>query len=172
MEKAAQKIKLIFLDVDGVMTDGRITLNDQGEETKSFNVKDGLGLKLLMAYGIEVVIVSGRESMAVVHRAEELGITEVHQGVNDKKALCRGIIREKGLKKEEICSIGDDLPDLPMLMNAGTRISVSDAAKEVKEVASFITKSKGGDGAVREACEWILKAQGRWPAVVAAHKGK
>lgn len=172
VEKAAPKIKLIFLDVDGVMTDGRITMNDRGEETKSFNVKDGLGLKLLMAFGIEVVIVSGRESMAVAHRADELGIAEVHLGVTDKKALCRGIIRDKGLEKEEICSIGDDLPDLPMLMEAGTRIAVSDAVKEIREVASFITKSKGGYGAVREACEWILKSQGRWPAVVTDHKGK
>ena len=172
MENAAPKIKLVFLDVDGVMTDGRITLNDRGEETKSFNVKDGLGLKLLKACGIEVVIVSGRESLALAHRAEELGITEVHQGVTDKKALCRGIIRDRGLEKEEICSIGDDLPDLPMLMEAGTRISVSDAVEEVRQVSTFITKNKGGYGAVREACEWILKFQGKWPAVVAAHEGK
>lgn len=161
MKKADPKIRLVFLDVDGVLTDGRITMNERGEETKSFNVKDGLGLKMLMAHGIEVVIVSGRKSMAVAHRAEELGITEVYQGVVDKKALCRGIIRDKGLEKEEICSIGDDLPDLSMLMEAGTRIAVSDAVKEVREMASFVTKSKGGYGAVREACEWILKSQGK-----------
>ncbi|MCP4668726.1 MAG: HAD-IIIA family hydrolase [Deltaproteobacteria bacterium] len=172
MEKASQKIRLIFLDVDGVMTDGRVTIDDRGEETKSFNVKDGLGLKLLMAHNIEVVIVSGRESKAVAHRAGELGIIEVHQGVTDKQVLLRGIIRDKGLEKDEICSMGDDLPDLPMLMEAGTRIAVSDAVKEVREVADFITKSRGGHGAVREACEWILKSQGRWSAVVAAHKGK
>jgi len=150
-EKAA-RIKLLILDVDGVLTDGRITMNERGEEVKSFNVKDGLGLKMLMSTGIEVVIITGRKSMVVEHRAKELGIDEVWQGIIDKKALCKRIIGEKGLKKKEVCCIGDDLPDLAMFMEAGLRIAVADGVEEVREEAHFVTKKNGGAGAVREAC--------------------
>ena len=161
----AARIKLLILDVDGVLTDGRITINEKGEEVKSFNVKDGLGLKILMSTGIEVVIITGRKSMVVKHRAKELGIDEVWQGIKDKRMLCKKIIGEKGLKKEEVCCIGDDLPDLAMFMEAGLRIAVADGVEEICEEADFVTKKNGGYGAVREACEWILKSKGVWPKI-------
>lgn len=163
-EKAA-KIKLLILDVDGVLTNGRITMNERGEEVKSFNVKDGLGLKMLMSAGIEVVIITGRQSIVVAHRARELGIKEVCQGVTDKREVCRRLIDKKGLMKLEVCCIGDDLPDLSMFVEAGLRIAVADAVKEVREEADFVTRKKGGYGAVREACELLLKSQGAWPRI-------
>jgi 3-deoxy-D-manno-octulosonate 8-phosphate phosphatase (KDO 8-P phosphatase) len=165
MNEKAANIKLLLLDVDGVLTDGRITINERGEEVKSFNVKDGLGLKMLMSEGIHVVIITGRKSMVVEHRAKELGIHEVWQGVKDKGALCKKIIGEKGIEKEEVCSIGDDLPDLAMFMESGFRIAVADGVEAVREEADFVTEKKGGYGAVREACEWILKSRGGWSKI-------
>ena len=165
MEDKAAAIKLLFLDVDGVLTDGRITLNENGEETKSFDVKDGYGLKLLMSDGIEVVIITGRRSRVVAHRARELGIREVYQGISDKSAVCKRLIAQKGLKKSEVGSMGDDLPDLAMFRESGLRITVADAAREVREQADFITHKRGGYGAVREVSEWILKCRGRWPRI-------
>ncbi|MCD6295659.1 MAG: HAD hydrolase family protein [Deltaproteobacteria bacterium] len=171
-EKKAGKIKLVFLDVDGVMTDGRITMDAQGKETKSFCVKDGLGLRMLMSGGVDVVIVTGRSSQVVEHRANDLGIEEVYQGVTDKNLLCRQIIKDRGLMKQEVCCIGDDLADLPMFSEAGLCIAVADAVKEVREAADFITRSKGGLGAVREACEWLLKCQGKWQTALAPFAGE
>ena len=165
MEDRAAAIKLLFLDVDGVLTDGRITLNEQGEEIKSFDVKDGFGLKLLMKDGIEVVIVTGRRSRIVDHRARELGIREVHQGVSDKRLICRQLIDARGLDKSEVASAGDDLPDLAMFQESGLCMTVADAAREVREQADFISVKRGGHGAVREISEWILKCRGRWPRI-------
>jgi 3-deoxy-D-manno-octulosonate 8-phosphate phosphatase (KDO 8-P phosphatase) len=162
IEEKASKIKLLFLDVDGVMTDGRITMNDRGEETKSFDVKDGYGLRMLMAAGVEVVLVSGRRSQAVDYRAKDLGIEAVYQAISDKQELCRRLISDRGLEKQEVCSIGDDLPDLPMFAESGLCVTVADAVKEIREAADFITRNRGGFGAVREACEWLLKCQGKW----------
>jgi YrbI family 3-deoxy-D-manno-octulosonate 8-phosphate phosphatase len=159
IEKKAAKIKFFFLDVDGVLTDGRITMNDRGEETKSFDVKDGYGLKMIMAGGVGVALVTGRSSLAVEHRAKDLGVKEAYQAVSDKGALCKRLINDKGLKKQEVCCMGDDLPDLAMFAEAGLCIAVADAVIEVRETADFITKSKGGFGAVREACEWLLKCR-------------
>ena len=158
-------MKLLFLDVDGVLTDGRITLNERGEEVKSFDVKDGYGLKLLMADGIEVAIVTGRRSRVVAHRARELGIEEVHQGISDKGPLCRGLIEKRGLTRSQVGCVGDDLPDLAMFQEAGLCMTVADAAGEVRERADYITSKRGGHGAVREICEWILKCRGRWPRI-------
>ncbi len=165
MEDKAAGIKLLFLDVDGVLTDGRITLNEKGEEVKSFDVKDGFGLKLLMRDGVEVVIVTGRRSRAVAHRARELGIREVYQGTSDKRLVCRRLIEKRGLMKSQVGSVGDDLPDLAMFRESGLCIAVADAAGEVREEADFITSKRGGHGAVREICEWILKCRGCWPRI-------
>jgi len=163
MVTKTDRIKILFVDVDGVLTDGHITLNEKGEEIKSFHVKDGLGLKMLMSAGIEVVILTGRASGAVARRAQELGIMDLYQGSKDKGAACRQILREKGLGKREAGCIGDDLPDLVMFGETGLRIAVADAVEEVRRKADFVTLSGGGHGAVREACEWILKRQGDWP---------
>jgi YrbI family 3-deoxy-D-manno-octulosonate 8-phosphate phosphatase len=158
-----EKIRLLFVDVDGVLTDGRITMDEQGKEIKSFHVKDGLGLKMLMAAGIEVVIITGRASGAVVHRARELGIADLYQGSGDKGAVCRRILQEKRIDKKETGCMGDDLPDLAMFRETGLSIAVADAAEEVRQQADFVTRARGGHGAVREASEWILKQQGKWP---------
>jgi len=158
-DKRAADVKLLVLDVDGVMTDGRITINEQGEEVKSFDVKDGLGLRLLMNAGIDVVIITGRKSKSVAYRAEELGIREVYQGVKDKGALFSDLVKRKKLEKEQVCCIGDDLPDLPLFQLAGVSVAVADAVSEVQNEAIFITKNRGGNGAVREVCDMILKAR-------------
>ncbi|MBW1722494.1 MAG: HAD-IIIA family hydrolase [Deltaproteobacteria bacterium] len=168
-ETAASAVRLLVLDVDGVLTDGRIVLDDRGVETKYFHVRDGQGLKLLQDSGIQVVLITGRRSEVVGHRARELGIDEVHQGVGDKVALLLQIIRRKGIEKEEVCVVGDDLPDLPMFQVAGMSVAVSDAAPELREHATMVTKNRGGRGAVREVCELILKAQGKWTSSLSAY---
>jgi 3-deoxy-D-manno-octulosonate 8-phosphate phosphatase (KDO 8-P phosphatase) len=164
MEEKASRIRLLVLDVDGVMTDGRIILNERGEETKHFNAKDGHGLKMLVNAGIDVAIITGRKSGAVEARAKELGIRDVSQGVKDKSSHLASIIQGKALKKDQVCVVGDDLPDLPMFQQAGVAVAVADAAVEVREAANLITKSRGGGGAVREVCELIMKAQNLWPS--------
>jgi 3-deoxy-D-manno-octulosonate 8-phosphate phosphatase (KDO 8-P phosphatase) len=155
--------KLLILDVDGVLTDGRFILTEGGEEFKAFNAKDGHGLRMLLSAGIDVVIISGRSSRAVDHRARDLDILEVYQGIKEKETLLLEIIEKKRLTKEEVCCVGDDLPDLPLFSHAGVSVAVADAVTEVREAATFTTKSRGGYGAVREVCEAILKAKNLWP---------
>jgi len=162
IEEKAAKISLFFMDLDGVLTDGRIILDHHGQEIKSFHVRDGLGLKMLMKAGIEVIIVTGRRSRAAEHRARELGIGRLYQDVPDKGALCKKLILDRGLEKLSVACMGDDIPDLAMFREAGLSIAVADAVKEVREAADYVTKRKGGHGAVREACEWILKCQEKW----------
>ena len=159
----AEAIKLLILDVDGVLTDGQFLLTEQGEELKSFNSRDGHGLRMLMAEGIEVAIISGRNSKAVDFRARDLGISEVYQGVKDKGPFCERIIRQRNLRKDQVCCVGDDLPDLPLFEHAGTSFAVADAAVPVKRLASYVTEHRGGHGAVREVCEILLEARGKWP---------
>ena len=159
IEEKFAKIKLLILDVDGVMTDGRIIVNDSGEETKHFDVKDGHGLVCLRRAGIEVAIISGRTSNAVDLRANELGIEEVHQGIRDKTTLYQRLLRQKNLAPDQVCFMGDDLPDLPLFDQVGIAVAVADAVAEVRSAASLTTKSKGGQGAVREICDSILTAQ-------------
>lgn len=174
IKEKAEHIKMLIVDIDGVMTDGRIVINDQGEEIKTFNAKDGQGLKLLMESGIEVAIISGRASKAVERRAADLGIRSLYQGIHDKGTLCADLIREKRLKKQEVACIGDDLPDIPMFQHVGLSIAVADAAQEVRDTAHLVTKKGGGKGAVREICEIILKAQGSWDHLISPfiRKGK
>ena len=172
IEDMAAEIRLLVLDVDGVMTNGRIILTDRGEEIKSFHVRDGLGLKMLMEAGIDVAIITGRTSKVVLKRAEEIGITEVHQGVSDKAALLSSLMRRKGVEKKQACAMGDDLPDLPMFRAAGMAVAVADAAFEVREAAAVVTKNRGGMGAVREVCEMILKSQGKWDQALSSRRGE
>ncbi len=163
LDKKLKDIKMLILDVDGVMTDGRIYMNDQGEETKAFNVKDGYGIRLLLEAGIDVAIITGRKSGVVDRRAKDLGIRFVYQGVSDKKAVGIGLLAERRLTGDQTCYIGDDLPDLPLLRYVGLPVAVADAVKEVRDDALYVTRKNGGEGAVREICELILKAQGLWP---------
>lgn len=169
--KALAKVKLLILDIDGVLTDGRIVVNDQGEETKHFNCKDGHGMRMLMQAGVEVALISGRGSAAAEFRAKDLGIAEVHLGVRDKTGVCADLIQRKRLSRSEICCMGDDLPDLPLFEQSGIAVAVADAVPEIRAAAAFSTKNGGGNGAVRELCEAILKAKGLWPYWI-GKKGK
>lgn len=162
-----RKVKLLILDVDGVLTDGSIIYNDRGEETKVFNAKDGLGIRMLLDAGIGVSIVTGRPSAALNHRCENLGISSVFDGVSDKAAAFKTILDESGNPSEATAAIGDDLPDLPLLRMAGCAIAVADAHEMVRRCADMVTFEKGGCGAVRELCEEILKARGYWESAIA-----
>ncbi len=162
----AQRIKALILDVDGVLTDGKIIYGNGGVELKAFDVKDGHGLKLLQRNGIELVIVTGRESEVVARRAEELGIKRLYQKAIDKLVVYEDIKRELGLEDESFACIGDDLLDIPIAKRAGLSVAVADANKELKARSMLITNAVGGNGAVRELCEIILKSQGLWQDVL------
>lgn len=162
MDKRLQKIKLLILDVDGVMTDGRIIFDSNGIESKFFNVKDGHGIKMLQRGGIEVGIISGRESQVVTNRATELGINIVHQKSLDKLAPYTGILAKTGLVDEEVAFIGDDLIDIPVLKRVGFAAAPCDADAEVLPFVHYVTSKSGGWGAVREVSDMLLKAQGKW----------
>ena len=162
MDKRLQKIKLLILDVDGVMTDGRIIFDSNGIESKFFNVKDGHGIKMLQRGGIEVGIISGRESQVVTNRAAELGINIVHQKSLDKLAPYNRILAEAGLTDEEVAFIGDDLIDIPVLKRVGFAAAPCDAVTEVLPFVHYVTSKSGGWGAVREVSDMLLKAQGKW----------
>jgi 3-deoxy-D-manno-octulosonate 8-phosphate phosphatase (KDO 8-P phosphatase) len=158
-------IRLLILDVDGVMTDGRIIMDYAGREIKNFDVKDGHGIKVLMRYGIDVVLVTGRRSTVVEHRARDLGISEVHQGVTNKLEIADTILRNRSLNYEHIAFVGDDIVDISLLRRVGFSAAVADAAEDVKKCADYVTVRRGGRGAVREVCEVILKAKGEWTDV-------
>ena len=157
-----KRIKMLLFDVDGVLTDGSIIYNDRGVETKVFNVKDGLGLKLLMAAGIQAGIVTGRTSNALYYRCKNLGITHIFDGVRDKAAVLKFVSDQTKISTDEIAFVGDDLPDLPIMRRVGLPIAVADAHETVLAKADMVTSAKGGSGAIREICEMILKAQGLW----------
>jgi len=160
----AKKIRLLLLDVDGVLTDGRIIIGNYGDEIKNFDVKDGLGVVLLKKAGIRSAIITARSSRIVKIRARHLGIGKVYQNHYKIKSLQDIKIRFR-VKEEEICFVGDDLIDIPILKRIGLAVSVPNAVKETKDVAHYITTKPGGKGAVREVCEIILKAQGKWEKI-------
>lgn len=147
------------MDVDGVMTDGKVTYSSQGEETKAFDIKDGLGLKLLQKGGIKTAVITGRNSPMVSRRVEELGIDWLIQGREDKLTALEELAKEHGFKLEEIAYIGDDLPDLAAIQRVGLGMTVADANDRVKKASQYTTTRPGGHGAVREACEWLLDQQ-------------
>lgn len=162
-------IKLVIFDVDGVLTDGRIIYDNAGVETKAFDVKDGHGIKLLMRCGIDVGIITARESNVVAVRAANLGIGIVFQGMKDKLKAFEEILRTTGLAPSQIGYVGDDIIDLPVIRRAGFSASVADGVSEVRERVDYIAQKKGGCGAAREICELVLKAQGHWDAVIAGY---
>jgi 3-deoxy-D-manno-octulosonate 8-phosphate phosphatase (KDO 8-P phosphatase) len=159
------KIRLLLLDVDGIMTDGRIHYTEHGDEIKSFDVKDGHGLKLLQRAGIQVGIITGRCSSIVKRRADELGIEILYQGAKDKIIPYEEILRERGFRDDEVAYMGDDLVDLPILLRVGFSATVVDAVAEVKEHVHYVASRPGGRGAVREVCEVLLKQMDGWGAV-------
>jgi len=164
--KKLEHIKLLLLDVDGVLTDGRIIYNDNGMQTKEFNARDGLGIKLLLKAGIPVAIVTGRCSKALQHRCNNLGITDIYDGITDKRGLLEDIQKRFNLTADRIAFVGDDLPDLGLMARVGLAIAVADAHARVRQKADWITSAQGGDGAVREICEAILQARGIWENIV------
>jgi 3-deoxy-D-manno-octulosonate 8-phosphate phosphatase (KDO 8-P phosphatase) len=160
VKKKAKRIKLFITDVDGVLTDGRIVLGNDGEEFKFFHVQDGMGIKLAQEAGIKVAVITGRESKLVTNRMEELSVTDVHQNIKDKLKVVDDLLEKYGLSLQNVAYIGDDINDLPILEQSGLGLTVADGVDKVKERVDYITEKKGGRGAVREAVELILAAQG------------
>ncbi|HKS30506.1 MAG TPA: HAD hydrolase family protein [Pyrinomonadaceae bacterium] len=162
IERRASRIRLLLMDCDGVLTDGRITLLGDGDEEKSFHTRDGHGLVLLHRAGLRSGIISGRTSTLVERRARELGMTYVKQGTWDKIKEFDEVLREAGVEDDEVAFIGDDVTDIPLMQRSELAVAVADAVEETRRAAHFVTKLPGGVGAVREVCELILKAQGHW----------
>ena len=158
-------IQLLLLDVDGVLTDGSIIYSDAAVETKEFNVKDGLGLKLVMETGIQVGLVTGRTSKALHHRCRDLGIRHLYDGVRQKAQLLDQIVADTGVTADRTAFIGDDIPDIPLMRRVGLSIAVADAHELVRDAADWITAAPGGRGAVREVCDALLKTRGRWESL-------
>lgn len=166
LETRCEDIRLLLSDIDGVMTDGGVVFDNEGVETKVFNIRDGLGIRLWQKAGHDFGIVTGRTSGIVQRRAVELDIELVRQGVKDKLPIVHQIIESLSLEPNQVAYIGDDLPDLSTVKFVGLGIAVADACAELIEAADHITATNGGRGAVREAIEMILKHQGRWPEMI------
>jgi 3-deoxy-D-manno-octulosonate 8-phosphate phosphatase (KDO 8-P phosphatase) len=154
-------IRLLVLDVDGVMTDGRLRYGSAGELDKTFHVRDGLGIRAVIAAGITVAVISGRDSPAVAHRCEELGIRHLHQGIDDKAAVLAQLLASLDILARQCACVGDDSPDVPLLAQAGLAVAVADAHPQALAIAHRRTRLPGGAGAVREVCDWLLAARSR-----------
>jgi len=163
----ARAVKLIILDVDGVMTDGRIVIDDNGVESRNFDIKDGLGVVALQMSGVEAAIITSKKSNAVRLRAEELKIKRFHEGAKKKAEPYEQMIKEMQISDAQVCYVGDDLVDLSLMKRVGFPVAVADAVDEVKQAAAYVTRAPGGRGAVREVAEVILKAQEKWAAILA-----
>lgn len=162
----AQRVKLLLMDCDGVLTDGRLWLTPEGDEQKAFHARDGQGISLLHHAGMRTGIITGRQSSAVDRRAQDLKMSYVRQYAKDKVKALEEILAEAGVTTNECAYIGDDVGDLPVMHRVALAVAVSDAVAETKQAAHYITALKGGQGAVREVCDLILKAQGRWDEVM------
>jgi 3-deoxy-D-manno-octulosonate 8-phosphate phosphatase (KDO 8-P phosphatase) len=159
LQAALARVRLLVLDVDGVLTDGRLFYGPKGELLKAFHVRDGYGIKQAAAAGITIAIISGRKSAAVARRAKELGIRHVTQGANDKLTALRKLAKARRVSLEECVCVGDDTPDTPILAAAGVGIAVADAHPDALSVADLVTTRAGGHGAVREVCDWLCAAR-------------
>jgi 3-deoxy-D-manno-octulosonate 8-phosphate phosphatase (KDO 8-P phosphatase) len=171
VEQRAARIKLLLMDCDGVLTDGRIWIFENGEEQKGFHTRDGLGIDLLHRAGLRSGIISGRTSTAVETRARTLGMSFVVQGHENKVQAFAGVLEQAGVTDAEVAYIGDDLNDIPLMMKSGLGVAVADAAPETRERARYVTNAAGGFGAVREVVELILKSQGRWDDLIKGYIG-
>ncbi len=169
-EKAA-RVRLFLTDVDGVLTDGGIVFDGNGVETKRFHVRDGHGIKMMQRAGIRVGFLTGRTSEVVRIRARELGVTLVRQGSTDKVACWRELLGETGFSPEESAYVGDDLVDLPLMRLVGFSAAVADAEEAVRAAADFVSARRGGDAAVREIVEFVLRSAGAWERVAAKYFG-
>jgi 3-deoxy-D-manno-octulosonate 8-phosphate phosphatase (KDO 8-P phosphatase) len=165
----AGRLQLMGFDVDGVLTDGSLYFNSQGDEMKAFSSLDGHGLKMLQRAGVEVAIISGRGSRALELRAANLGIDELHMGVDDKRALLTRLARQRGIELAQAGYMGDDVVDLPVLRACGFSATVADGHHEVLARVDYVASRGGGRGAVREVCDLIIRAQGKWDAAMAEY---
>jgi len=164
--RRAKAVRMLVLDVDGILTDGRLFYGPGGEAFAAFHIQDGHGIKMAIRSGLSLAVITGRESEAVARRARELGIVEIHQKAVDKLPVFEDLLAKGGLDASQVACMGDDLLDLPLLRRAGLAISVPDAVGEVRAAAHYVTRRPGGQGAVREAVELLLKSQNHWPAVL------
>jgi len=162
VERRARRIKLLLMDCDGVLTDGRLELLENGDEQKTFHARDGQGISLFHRAGLKTGIISGRTSSAVERRARDLGMSYVRQDARDKIKALEEIMAEAGVSLDECAYIGDDVADIPVMLRVEFAVAVADAVVETRQAAHYITELKGGHGAVREVCDLILKAQGHW----------
>jgi 3-deoxy-D-manno-octulosonate 8-phosphate phosphatase (KDO 8-P phosphatase) len=162
INRRAARIKLLLMDCDGVLTDGRIWLFENGEEQKGFHTRDGLGIELMHRAGLRSGIISGRTSSAVERRAKGLEMSFIWQGCEDKQKVFADTLVQAGLTNVEVAFVGDDLNDIPLMVQSGLGVAVADAVVEARERAHYVTNAVGGQGAIREVIELILKAQGRW----------
>jgi 3-deoxy-D-manno-octulosonate 8-phosphate phosphatase (KDO 8-P phosphatase) len=156
---ALSSVRLLVLDVDGVLTDGRLRYGPQGEHEKLFHVRDGYGIKALLAAGIAVAVISGRKSAAVARRCGELGIPHVYQGIEDKAPVLKELLTTLGIQARQCACVGDDEPDVPLMRQAGLAVAVADAHAAARAIAHRRTRLPGGLGAVREVCDWLLAAR-------------
>ena len=166
VQSRAARIKLLLMDCDGVMTDGRLWLLEDNDDQKAFHSHDGFGIGLLHWAGLHSGVISGRESTALARRAHWLGMSYVRQGCEDKEQAFAEIVAEAGLTNAEVAFAGDDLNDIPLILQSGLGIAVADAVAETRQHAHYVTQARGGRGAVREIVELILKSQGRWDEVL------
>lgn len=162
----AARIRLLVLDVDGVLTDGGLLYGASGEEWKRFDVQDGLALAVAQRAGLTLAVISGRASPTVTRRMQELAVSEVHQGVADKLAVFEALLTRVGVLPAEVAVMGDDLPDLPMMKRAALALAPANAVREVRRAAHWVSRRSGGGGAVREAIEMLLVARKAWPPKV------
>ncbi|TSA21408.1 MAG: HAD-IIIA family hydrolase [Betaproteobacteria bacterium] len=167
--RRARLIRAVIFDVDGVLTDGSLFFDNEGHEYKAFNSRDGHGIKMLQATGVSAVIITGRTSNVVLHRARNLGITRIYQGIEDKLEAFEQFCRDADLRPEQVACIGDDLVDLPILRRCGLAATVPEAPAEVLARVQFVTPHAGGRGAARALCELIMQAQGRWAEQLALY---
>ena len=170
MRERAKKVKMLILDIDGVMTDGGIIYDTRGNELKCFNVLDGMGFVLLGQAKIKVALITAKGSKVVLRRARDIGAVEVKQNAIDKLTAFRQILKKHGLSAKDICFMGDDLLDLPVMKRAGLSVAVPGACPEVKRAARYVTKKEGGKGAVREVIEVILRAQNKWHKLIGKYE--
>jgi 3-deoxy-D-manno-octulosonate 8-phosphate phosphatase (KDO 8-P phosphatase) len=170
MDEKIKKIKALVMDVDGVLTDGRIIYDSDGREIKLFDVQDGFGIMVLQRLGYRTAIISARSAKPVDIRAQDLKIHKVYQDASPKSKAFDQMLRDFQMAEEQICFVGDDLPDLEVLARAGFAVAVKNATREAKDLADYVTTKRGGRGAVREVIELILKTQGRWEEALAQFK--
>jgi 3-deoxy-D-manno-octulosonate 8-phosphate phosphatase (KDO 8-P phosphatase) len=169
INQRARAVRMIVFDVDGVLTDGSLFYDNQGQEYKAFNSRDGHGIKMLRASGVQTGIITGRTSQIVLHRARNLGIEHIYQGAEDKLEALQNLLQETGLTPDQIAYMGDDVVDLPVLNRCGLAVTVPDAPDEVKARSHVVTLASAGRGAAREVCEFIMRAQGTWASQMALY---